>query len=340
MAVEDLGKVRIDLVENARKQRRRRQDRRKKRRPSRTFDSAVSLPQAPAQRRERKGDQREETADRWAVDSQALARHQQRRPAPGAAVNRQVRRAAVPVFVRRLPALLLLAALVGGIVYTSVDARFFVYEAEIQGAHHLPATVIYESAGVHQQNIFWINPQQVARRIVALEGIKAVRVLCDLPARVAIEVEERQPAILWRARTQGRDWWLDAAGRVLPYHGDVNSPDTIFVLDSSERHLEIGQTVEPEGLALSVSQLAEALPDAQLFYYQADRGLSFVQQAEDGSWPVYVGSSEDLPRKVKVMVALTSYLKANGIRPRYVDVRWADHPVYGQAPAEINGGSD
>jgi hypothetical protein len=246
----------------------------------------------------------------------------------------------VHTWVRRLPVLLLLAVLVGGIVYASVDARFFVYEAAIRGATHLPATTIYQAAGVHEQNIFWINPQDVARRILALEGIKAVTVSCDLPARVSIEVEERQPVILWRTQSQQHDWWVDTEGRILPYHGDVDSPDTVFVLDSSERNLDVGHTIEPQGLARSVLQLAEALPDVQVFYYQADRGLSFSQQGAAGSWPVYVGSSEDLARKIQVMLALASYLEANGIRPRYVDVRWADHPVYGRPAAELSGGGE
>lgn len=337
---EGINQVRIDLVENANDQRRGRRDHRKKRRAARTFDSAVALPRVPARRGERTARQRSGTAEPRSVEKQARARRQQQRRDPESAAQRQARRATVRAWVRRFPGLLLLAALVGGIVYASVDARFFVYEAAVRGAQHLPATTIYETAGVHEQNIFWIDPQDVARRIIALEGIKAVQVSCDLPARVVIEIEERQPVILWRAQSQERDWWVDAEGRILPYHGDVNSPDTVFVLDSSERRLDVGQTVEPQGIARSVLQLAEALPEVKVFYYQADRGLSFIQQGEMGSWPVYVGGSEDLARKIQVMLTLTSYLQGNRVRPRYVDVRWADHPVYGRPAAEVSGGGE
>lgn len=336
--------MRIDLVENARNQRKRQRGRRKKRRTSRRmsreFDAAIAMPQAPTRGSARKGRQRKPAADRRAMERQSQARRQQQRLEPEAAADRQARRVAVRGLLRRLPAILLLAILAGTLIYGSVDAQFFVYEATIRGAHHLPATMIYEVARVHEQNIFWIHPQEVAQRIVALEGIKAVRVTCELPAAVIIEIEERQPAILWRARSQERDWWVDPEGRVLPYHGDVSSPDTVFVVDSSERHLDVGHTVEPEGIAQSVLQLAEALPDVQVFYYQADRGLSFTQQTGAGSWPVYLGSSDDLPRKIQVMLALTGYLKANGILPRYVDVRWADHPVYGRPAAEVAGGGE
>ncbi|MEJ2210327.1 MAG: FtsQ-type POTRA domain-containing protein [Anaerolineae bacterium] len=332
--------MRIDLVENAKNQRQGRRDHRKKRRKARTFDSAVALPRVPERRAGKTTRRRDGMGESRPSERQAGTRRQRAPRSPEATAERQARRARVRAVARRLPALLLLAALVGTIVFASADARFFVYEATIRGAQHLPATTIYQAAGVHEQNIFWIDPGEVARRIVALEGIKAVEVTCELPARVVIEVEERQPVILWRAQSQERDWWVDAEGRVLPYHGDVDSPETVFVLDSSERHLDVGHTVEPQGLADSVLKLAEALPEVQVFYYQADRGLSFTQQGEAGSWPVYVGSSEDLARKIQVMLALTGYLQTNGVRPLYVDVRWADHPVYGRPAADATGGGE
>ncbi len=321
--------MRIDLVDHAQNRRRRLRDRRKKRRTARAFDAAIALPEIPVRRGEQKDRRRREGADPGTLGRKARERRQQQRQAPGSAAEKRARRAVLRGFVRRMPVLLLLAALIGGISYTAIAPQFFAYRAEIHGAQHLTPTMIYESSGVHEQNIFWIDPQQVARRIVAMEGIKVVRVSCELPAKVVIEVEERQPAIMWRAQSQGKDWWLDAEGHVLPYHGDAKSPETVFVVDASERSLDVGETIEPLGIARSVIQLAEALPEVKLFYYQADRGLSFTQQAATGSWPVYVGSSEDLPRKIQVTVALTGYLKSNGIRPRYMDVRWADHPVYG-----------
>jgi cell division septal protein FtsQ len=332
--------VRIDLVDHAQKRRRRPQDRRTKRGPSRAFDSAIALPEIPTRQGSRRERRSREVADPPARERQSSERRQQERRALGSASERRARRVGVRGSVRRIPVLLVLVALVGGIVYTSTDARFFVYGAEIHGAQHLAPTTIYEYAGVHEQNIFWIDPQQVAQRIIALDGIKVVRVSCELPAKVIIEVEERQPTIMWRAQSQGKDWWLDAEGHVLPYHGDPKAPDTVFVVDASQRHLAVGQTVKPVGIAQSVLQLAEALPDVQLFYYQADRGLSFTQQAATGSWPVYVGSSDNLPRKIQVMIALTGYLKANGIQPRYIDVRWADHPVYGRPAAENPAGGE
>jgi cell division septal protein FtsQ len=220
------------------------------------------------------------------------------------------------------------------VAYASADAKFFIYEGRIVGARHSDAVEIYRIAGVHEQSIFWTNPQQVARRVIQLEGIRAVRVRLELPSRVIIEVEEREPAVMWRAGQQQRDWWLDGEGVVLPYHGDVNDSNTVFVVDSSDRELQVGERIEPVGMAQSVLQLAKAVPGIRVFFYEPDRGLSFTQQVDGAEWPVYVGTTRDLGRKIQVMQALTDHLQGGGVRPRYVDVRWADHPVYGKAPAD------
>jgi hypothetical protein len=114
----------------------------------------------------------------------------------------------------------------------------------------------------------------------------------------------------------------------------------IFVVDSSERQLEPGGSLQPAELVRSVQQLAAALPGTRIFFYDGDRELSFTQQVDGQQWPVYVGNSNDLPRKIQVLQMLTRYLQDNEIRPRYVDVRWADHPVYNVPGGVATGKSD
>jgi hypothetical protein len=231
---------------------------------------------------------------------------------------------------RRLPILLVTLAAFGAMVYAFTDAQFFVYQGHIIGAGHLHPAIIYQAADVHEQSIFWVDPDAVAERVARVDGVKSVKVQCELPARVVISVEERQPRILWRVVSQERDWWVDEEGTVLPYHGDPASPDVIFVVDYSGRTLAIGDRVKPGKLVQSVLSLADAMPEIRLYTYHADRGLGFTQDLAEGQWPVYLGSSEDLERKVQIMQAMTSYLVSKNIHPRYIDVRWPDHPVYGR----------
>ena len=317
--------MRIDLVAQEQRQQGR-QKRRKGRRGSRTFEESVMLTQPQRKRQPAKGRRsrrQREAAARQPAYAEA---------AEPSAARRRIRWG---VLLRRLPAALLLLGLIAAIVYTSTDGEFFVYEARVVGAHYVDAATIYQAAKVHEQNIFWIRPQQVAGRIAQLEGIKSVRVHCYLlPAEVKIEVEERKPVIMWRALKHQQDWWLDEEGMVLPYHGDPHSSDTIFVVGSGELQAEVGSILAPEGVTSSVLKLDSAMPETRIYFYDDDRGLSFTQELNGAQWPVYVGTSEHLWRKIQVVQALTAHFIERSIQPQYVDVRWAEYPVYGQPVGE------
>jgi cell division septal protein FtsQ len=322
--------VRISLIDR-KPQKGKRQKRLKKKRRLRTFDSAISQPQAlPAPRvKARRSPAKKATSSRRARSKQSTA--------PAASTGRTeswLRNA-----LARLLATAALAAAIGVMVYGSVNARFFVYHAKVLGTAHVEAETIYRQAGVHEQNIFWIRPQQVATRIQQIDGIRSVQVRTGLPAQVSIQVQEREPVVMWRSMAQKRDWWLDEEGKVLPYPGNAESPEMIFVVDSSSRQLEPGESLQPAGLVRSVQQLAAAVPGSRVFYYDGARELSFTQQVEGDQWPVYVGTSDDLPRKIQVLQVLDRYLQDNDIHPRYVDVRWADHPLY-NAPSGQGAGEN
>jgi hypothetical protein len=227
--------------------------------------------------------------------------------------------------------------LIAGIVYASTAEEFFVYGAEISGARYLTQQTIYDAAGVHEMNIFWLRADQIAERIRQLDGIKAVHVDCGLPSQLTISVEEREPVIMWRAASQKHDWWLDIEGVVLPYHGDVESPETIFVVDSSERNLNPGMRIGPADTVESVLQLAAAVPQVKVFFYEANRGLHFSYSANGNTWPVFVGDSVNLERKIQAVQSMTAHLVNNDVRPRFVDVRWAEYPVFGRPAAQAAG---
>jgi len=291
-----------------------------RRRRRQTFESAIAQPALRARRKTKA----RPVASRRPID------HIRPSAEPGAPGTQAVssRPSLWRLAVARLPAAIVLLGLIALLIYVSTTEKFFVFGADVLGNHHVETDKIYLASGVHEQNVFWIRPNKVAEAVVQLDGIRAASVRCRLPAHVTIEVTERQPLILWHIEVQGNDWWLDEEGVVLPYQGVVS--DTVFVVDYSERLLNIGDRVEPEGIVISVQQLAASLPEVSLFYYQPDRGLSFVQKTAYGSWPVYVGDSNDLARKILVLQALTDYFVEHKMRPTYVDVRWADYPVFGK----------
>ena len=347
--------MRINLVGDSRTERRRTKGRKRRgSRRVRNYDRAIDMPQAVSRRPGSR--RRVKDAVRKLGKRPGRGQAMRTRTARTRAERRQrAQRAAAASSAGllqsiewrsaswRLLALVVLAVLIGVVVDTSSDYGFFVYRdrTRIEGVRFLQEDEIFAAAGVNEQNIFWLDPADVAKRVVALNGVKAARVRCDLlPTLVTIEVEESEPVVMWRATSQEQDLWLDETGEVLPYHGDVNSPDMVFVVDYGERHLEVGDRIEPEGIVQSVLRLAAALPGEQVYQYQPDRGLSFTHRVSSGEWPVFVGTSDDLARKIQVVQALTEYLVASNIGPGYVDVRWPEHPVYGKPEgAALVGGN-
>ncbi len=322
--------MRISLDEGKDKKRSRQEKRRDRRRPPGTFDAAIAQPQLQLGT----GPRTKRSALRRSSTEAALPRTT-RLPslAPVGAL------VAWPLAWRRLPAVLVLLAVLGVMLYALLDSSFYVYGAEITGARYHDSSTILQAAGINEVHIFWVRPEEVKENILQLGGVKSVDVRCGLPAAIAIEIEEREPVVLWRATSQERDWWLDEEGVVLPYHGDAHSDKVVFVIDSSKRPLQAGETLKPAGIVPSAVRLAAALPGTRLFYFQEDRGLSFTQKGPKGEYPVYFGTSDDLARKIQVLQALNDYLAIRKIKPSYVDVRWADRPVYGKPGGKSRGGS-
>lgn len=295
----------------------RRKARRKRSHRYHTYESVLALPQSRTKRRI--GMQRRQAERRTRGEAQGTV-----------SIQPLWRRIPWRLVVPRIPALILMIGALALSVIVSTSASFFVYGAQIQGNRHIDAASIFEASGVNERHILWVDPREVAEQISQIPGVKSVTVRLSLPAQVIIQVREREPVIMWRTMSVGGDWWLDEEGFVLPYHGDTEHPNTVFVVDWSDRQLQPNARIDPPDLVLWVKQMAQALPGARLFYYQQDRGLNFIQEKDNHKWPVYVGDGQGLALKIRSVQALSSYLLAHEIYPGFIDVRWPELPVFGE----------
>lgn len=222
--------------------------------------------------------------------------------------------------LRRAPGLIFVGLLGYLLLYLFTDARFFVFEATIVGHRLVSAQEVYQQAGLDGQSIFFLNPQDVSSRIQRLPYIKMAKVTCGLPARVRIEVVEREPAYLWQVGA--RLYWLDEEGVVMEPRG--KSPDTIVFLDVDAQIRVPGSKVTPE-IPEAARILRTWLPEQKVFQWSQSEGLSFRHH---GGYPVYLGQLTDLPAKLATLRALTEDFARNDIRPEFVDLRFAGRPYY------------
>jgi len=310
-------RISLDDHEERRQQSRRLSSQRRRRSASRVYDSAVTTPAALP--KEQIGVRSNPARGRLpVVPRTADPRQQVVQPQRGSRRQSLISRALVA---------LLLLGLIVAIAYASVAEPFFVSEVQVTGNRNVSHEAIMQAAQVEALHIFWVRPQEIAARVGSLNGVRSVRVRCALPGRVMIDVQERQAVVRWHVDAQHADWWIDEDGVVLPYPAEQGP--AVVVHDLSGAALQAGGRLEQPGLVAAVQQLASALPEVTEYYYNADTGLSFLQRAKGMEWPVYVGDGQDLPRKLQALQALNSYFAQHSIRPRYVDVRWPEHPVYG-----------
>jgi cell division septal protein FtsQ len=90
---------------------------------------------------------------------------------------------------------------------------FGVGAVEIQGASRVPVADVLAAAAIPAgANLWRIDAAGVTGRVTALPGVRRAEIVRELPNRVTIRVEERQPFTLLHG---GRLHWLDEEGYVV-----------------------------------------------------------------------------------------------------------------------------
>jgi hypothetical protein len=229
--------------------------------------------------------------------------------------------------------LVALAIAAGGlVVWLTLDARFYVYSAEIGGVRRVSEGEIFEASELMGLHILWARPAAIEARILdKLPSVESVEVACSLPSDCRIAVAERQPRVLWDE--DGQLWWIDEEGAVFPAQGGATNLDA--AKDTRGRWLVRGPLPRSdegnldEQVRVALTELWTSGEDVPTeFDYTTEHGLSFV---EAHGWTVIIGQGAGMGERLRILEQLTAHLKARGVTPRFVDVRFPKAPYY--APA-------
>ena len=171
---------------------------------------------------------------------------------------------------------------------------FYVYEANITGNERVSSELIYQISGIDEKNVLWIQPERVRERIRRLPGIADAQVAIELPNHVRIEVNERQPAFVWK--TAFNSVWIATDGEPMPSTGhppELTLADTQGTAWSEAGHFR-WHTFE------DVIALHERYPELATLYYGPGEGLFYT--AQEG-WNVFLGEGQ-IPRKLALLEGL------------------------------------
>ena len=200
---------------------------------------------------------------------------------------------------------------------------FYVYAADIQGNHILGAEEIYAASQVHTLSVFWIDPKTVKKNVESLPNVKSAQVNVTLPANVRIEVEERQPEVVWQS---GEDlWWIDNEGTfVTPKAGVEAAAGRLRIVDTDERKVHANDTIDT-AIIRGAQIIHEQKPDVEQIYHSEYYGLYYFTPA---GWPVILGKAKNIPTKLAVADAMIADLRTRQITPAFIDVRNPRRGVY------------
>jgi hypothetical protein len=199
------------------------------------------------------------------------------------------------------------------------NERFFVYAAQVRGNQRVTTAAIYEASQVDIRSIFWLRPDDIARRVLQLPGVSSVAVHIRLPNQVIIDVQENQPFVNWKKGTTSL--WLGNDGSGLPATG--KSP-SLNLIDPGGLAADSKGSLRSKLLA-DLQSIHSRRPDIGDVYYGAQEGLYF--QAPQG-WTVYLGQDGDVDAKLVLLGIMQSQIAAQATPAKIVDLRIDGKAIY------------
>jgi cell division septal protein FtsQ len=192
------------------------------------------------------------------------------------------------------------------------NARFYVYGSEIRGNQRVASEAIYAASQIDETSIFWIRPEEVARRVMKVPGIATAFVHVRLPDQVIIDVQEQTPTVVWQ---RGKDTlWLAQNGAAVPLVGEAPQ---FTLIDPEGAAADAKGGLRPALLA-QLMTIHEQRPDTSELFFGKQEGLYF--RAPEG-YTVYLGSDGDVTLKLAGLNAMRTGILAHPATVKEVDLR-------------------
>jgi cell division protein FtsQ len=214
--------------------------------------------------------------------------------------------------------------------------EFRVLAAEVNGAKRLTSQDINSVAGVAGKPVFTVEPEKVMQELsAAFPELSTVLVEVELPAKVTVMVEERQPVLAWVQDDQ--EMWIDSSGIAFQPRGEsgslvvVEARTSLPGLNEETTEEDTSEAVTPASfvppeLLRAIFIMAEEAPEGTPLVYDRDHGLGWKDKR---GWDVYFGTNdEDMDMKLRVYKQIVRRLKKDEVRPKFISVEYVHAPYY------------
>ena len=237
---------------------------------------------------------------------------------------RRPRKAALRFFLTLFKAILIAVFVVYALYYFSQSSFFALQKIEVRGQQHLtPGEVTGQSGLSDGVNIFQVNLDQARERLLTDPWIAGAVLRRQLPNKVEIDIEERQPSALLIA---GQDWLvLDRNGVCIDNLTSTRLYSLPIITGLTPDTTEPGKQVSANpALPVVLAALDLSVED---FFSEVDvaNPESLIAYTRDGI-PIYLGDSQNLHSKLLTAQSLMANLDDPG-SVAYIDLRSVQTPA-------------
>jgi cell division protein FtsQ len=246
----------------------------------------------------------------------------------------------------RAVSFLMVLMMIASLVLIWKSPVFKVNSLKTEGLQRLTLSDLNAVLRIRGSSIFLVSPNEIDKALEqAFPELSKVSVKVDLPSKVSIEVNERQPVIAWVQ--DNKEVWVDAEGVSFPARGTIS--DTLVRVEgygNPPGAVETGPVVEvqtaagevavtntltptlklsPE-LVSAILSLGAQMPPDTLLVYDSEHGLGWN---DPKGWDVFFGSDDqDMEMKLAVYQSLVERLESQGIQPALISVEYVHAPYY------------
>ncbi len=214
---------------------------------------------------------------------------------------------------------------------------FRVQQVRVEGVERLAADQVARSLLVFNKPVFTIDPQALEAQLRQTQpALASVSVWVGFPAQVVVQVEERQPRLIWEV--DGQTQWVDASGYAFPALGSGEELPRVQGSAWPPAPLTVAAPEDESGpQPVMTSQMVEAVVFLRA---QAPPGVDLLYDEEHGfgwwdprGWKVYFGMDvAEIDMKLTVYAAIVDALQNQGIQPALISVEYLHAPYYRLEP--------
>jgi len=216
------------------------------------------------------------------------------------------------------------------VVSFPTSSVFSLRQVEVHGAVTLDPQALVRAAGLDPGSpLASVDPERARRGLLRLPRVRQARVEVQWPSRVVVWVQERQPVAALRL-PDGTQAVVDAEGVVLDRGEQAEGLPVVLV--PAVPWLRPGEVVPAAPVVGLVVELA-ALPEEDRRQVRWVRWLGTGDYVV-GGWDGVVArvAARQLQQGLRRAQRVAEALRARGVRPAVVDVRFGERAVVEPAP--------